>query len=50
MYRTDCIMDIKKDFEETFAVCRNVTDKYGIRPNLFVRFYKSILRLVAPLM
>lgn len=50
MYKTDCIMDIKKDFEETFAECRNVTEKYGIRPNLFVRFYKSILRLVAPLM
>lgn len=50
MYRTDCIPDIKKDFEETFAVCRNVTKKYSIRPNLFVRFYKSILRLVAPLM
>ncbi|MBR5182550.1 MAG: cardiolipin synthase [Clostridiales bacterium] len=50
MYRTDCIPDIKKDFEDTFAVCRNVTKKYSIRPNLFVRFYKSILRLVAPLM
>ena len=50
MYKTDCIKDVKQDFVETFAVCRNVTDKYAIKPNLFVRFYKSILRLVAPLM
>ena len=50
MYKTDCIKDIKKDFVDTFAECRNVTEKYGIRPNLFVRFYKSILRLMAPLM
>ena len=50
MYRTECLKDIRKDFTETFAVCRDVTEKYGRRPNLFVRFYKSILRLIAPLL
>ena len=43
-------MDIKKDFDETLAVSRDVTEKYGRRPNLMVRFFKSILRLIAPLL
>lgn len=50
MYRTDCLKDIKRDFVDTFVVCRDVTEKYGRTPNLFVRFYKSILRLIAPLL
>jgi len=50
MYKVDCLKDIRADFVDTFVVCRDVTEKYGIRPNLFVRFYKSILRLIAPLM
>ena len=50
MYRTDCIPDIKKDFTDTLEQCRNVTEKYSRRPNVFVRFLKSILRLWAPLL
>ena len=50
MYKTDCIPDIKADFIETFAECRDVTEKYRKNPNIFVRFFKSILRLIAPLL
>ena len=50
MYKTDCIPDIKADFVETFAECRDVTEKYRKNPNIFVRFFKSILRLIAPLL
>lgn len=50
MYKTDCLKDIKRDFVETLAVCRDVTAKYSEKPNLFIRFFKSILRLIAPLL
>ena len=50
MYRTDCIPEIKQDFLDTFEQCRDVTEKYSVRPNVFVRFLKSILRLWAPLL
>ncbi|WP_034442712.1 cardiolipin synthase [Butyrivibrio sp. AE2032] len=50
MYRADCIPDIKQDFIDTIAECRDVTEKYSKRPNIFVRFFKSILRLIAPLL
>lgn len=50
MYRTACLPDIRKDFVTTFDECRDVTEKYKKRPNMFVRFLKSILRLWAPLL
>ena len=50
MYRTDCLPDIKKDFIDTFEKCCDVTEKYSRRPNIFIRFFKSILRLIAPLL
>lgn len=50
MFKTDCIPDIRNDFENTFAESRNVTDKYIEKPNVFVWFFKSILRLWAPLL
>lgn len=50
MFGVDCLHDIKKDFVDTFAECRDVTEKYSRRPNVVVRFLKSILRLWAPLL
>ena len=50
MYRTDCLKDIKQDFLNTFDECRDVTEKYRKKPNMFVWFFKSILRLIAPLL
>jgi cardiolipin synthase len=50
MYGTECLPDIKKDYLDTLAECRDVTEKYKRRPNVIVRFLKSILRLIAPLL
>ena len=50
MFKVDCLSDIKKDFIDTIAECRDVTEKYSRRPNVIVRFLKSILRLWAPLL
>ena len=50
MYKADCLPDIKTDFLNTFEECRDVTDKYSVKPKVIVRFLKSILRLWAPLL
>ena len=50
LYDNDCIPDIKKDFIDTFEICRDVTEDYRKKPNIFVWFFKSILRLIAPLL
>lgn len=50
MFKVDCLSDIKKDFIDTIGECRDVTEKYSRRPNVIVRFLKSILRLWAPLL
>ena len=46
----DAVMDIKHDFEETFAQCREVTDYYVTGRGAFMRFGHMLLRLAAPLM
>ena len=46
----DAVMDTKKDFEETFAQCKEVTRQYASGRGAFLRFGQMILRLVAPLM
>ena len=48
----DCkaVLDTKKDFEETFAQCEEVTEKYTTGRGAFLRFSQMILRLAAPLM
>lgn len=48
----DCgaVMDTKHDFEETFALCREVTDYYVTGRGAFMRFGHMLLRLAAPLM
>ena len=46
----DAVMDIKHDFEETFAQCREVTDYYVTGRGAFMRFGQMLLRLAAPLM
>ena len=42
------VADIKRDFEEMFAVCRDVTEEYG-KSGVIQRFWRYILRLIAPL-
>ena len=48
----DCnaVMETKRDFEETFAQCREVTEKYTTGRGALMRFSQMLLRLAAPLM
>ena len=48
----DCeaVMDTKRDFEETFAQCREVTDFYANGRGAIMRLEHMLLRLAAPLM
>ena len=46
----DAVMDTKRDFEETFAQCKEVTDFYANGRGAIMRFGHMILRLAAPLM
>lgn len=46
----DAVMDTKRDFEETFAQCREVTDFYAHGRGAFMRLGQLLLRLAAPLM
>ena len=46
----DAVMDTKRDFEETFAKCREVTGYYVSGRGAFMRFGQMLLRLAAPLM
>jgi cardiolipin synthase len=46
----DAVMDTKRDFEETFKQCREVTEYYTSGRGAFLRFSQLLLRLVAPLM
>ena len=46
----DAVMETKKDFEETFAQCREITEYYTYGRGAFLRFGQMLLRLAAPLM
>lgn len=46
----DAVMDTKRDFEETFAQCKEVTDFYAHGRGAFMRLEQLLLRLAAPLM
>ena len=46
----DAVMETKKDFEETFAQCREVTEYYTYGRGAFLRFGQMLLRLAATLM
>ncbi len=44
------VMDTKKDFEETFAKCQEVTQQYASGRGALLRFGQMLLRIAAPLM
>ena len=48
MYRTDCIPDIRADFEEMFAQSRLLSGPD--RVSAFTRFHRAVLDLIAPLL
>ena len=47
LYGCDCLKDMKGDFQETFAQCREVTASYRSAP---MRLRECILRLFAPML
>ena len=50
MYRTDCIADIERDFEETLAKCTRVTKETIKKEKLVTKIAGWVLKVVAPLM
>lgn len=50
MYQTDCIADIKRDFEETLSKCTRVTKESIKKERLLFKIAGWVLKVVAPLM
>lgn len=50
MYKTECILDVKKDYLETLEKCQEVTYGDCCNVNIFVRMIRALLRLFAPMM
>ena len=46
----DIVGEIKKDFEESFALCREVTDKYKSGLSAPMRIAQLVLRVISPLL
>jgi cardiolipin synthase len=49
LYKTDSVLSVRDDFIKTLEVCREITAE-DCRANVFVRIFRSILRLFAPIM
>lgn len=49
LYQVPAINDLKKDIEETLGKCRRVSDA-ELTPNIFVRFFRAVVRIFAPLL
>ncbi len=49
LYRADCIKDLKRDMEETLGKCIHVTEDM-LATNVFVRFFRAVVRIFAPLL
>lgn len=50
LYQCSAVDEIKKDFDDTFPVCCEVTEKYKTGKNATLKMWQCILRLFAPLM
>lgn len=50
MYKTDCISDIEKDFQETLAKCRTVTRDTIKNEAIGYKVGGALLKFIAPLM
>lgn len=50
LYRANCVKQIREDFEQTFPQCRRITLADCRRVGFFRRLYRSVLRLLSPLM
>ncbi len=50
LYKTNCLKDIKNDFEETFLVSKKQTLDIINKTNIFKRFYRILLKVFSPLL
>ena len=50
MYNCQAVKDMRKDFEETLKVSKEVTEDYKKKPPLRIRIKRSMLRIFAPLL
>ena len=50
MYKTDCIPDIKQDFENTLRICSPVTAQSIKKEKLAVKLIGRVMKILAPLM
>lgn len=49
LYRVPAIDDLKKDIEQTLGKCLPVTEEM-LSTNIFVRFFRAVVRIFAPLL
>ena len=49
-YDCQAVLDTKRDFESTFAQCKEVTEEYRTGRGQFLRLKQLVLRLIAPLL
>ena len=49
-YDCQAVLDTKRDFEDTFAQCKEVTEEYRTGRGQFLRPKQLVLRLIAPLL
>jgi cardiolipin synthase len=50
MYKTDCIADIEKDYQETLAKCRQVTDESIKNEKMSYKIVGALTKMISPLM
>ena len=50
MYKTDCVAEIEKDFQDTLSKCRTVTTESIKNEKFFYKFFGSLTKMIAPLM
>ncbi len=50
MYKSDCLRDIERDFEQTFAVSEEITLDFCRKTGRPTRLWRAVLRIFAPLM
>ena len=50
LYQNEAVMDLRKDFEEMYAVSNEVTREYSVGKSRFLRLWQLLLRIMAPLL
>ena len=50
MYKTECIADIEKDFQDTLSKCKEVTDESIKKEKLSYKIVGGLAKMISPLM